>query len=108
MSSSTKTRTKTSPEETVKAAVEKTPGDTTEGIAQVVGIGRSTAGKVLARLADAGEVARHKGGRDHGKRLPDRWTLAGVAMPDAYDGQVLGRRECHPGDRGQRGGGQGR
>jgi hypothetical protein len=85
MSSKTKTESKGSPEEAVKAAVETTAGGTTEGIAQVAGIGRSTAGKVLGRLADAGEVTRHQGGRDRGKRLPDRWTLAGVEMP----GQVL-------------------
>ncbi|MGA2452105.1 MAG: hypothetical protein ABSG93_01180 [Solirubrobacteraceae bacterium] len=89
MSSKTKTESKGSPEEAVKAAVQTTPGGTTEGIAQVAGIGRSTAGKVLGRLTDAGEVTRHQGGRDRGKRLPDRWTLAGVEMPEAYAGYVL-------------------
>ena len=89
MSSKTKTESKGSPEEAVKAAVQTTPGGTTEGIAQVAGIGRSTAGKVLGRLTDAGEVTRHQGGRDRGKRLPDRWTLAGVEMPEAYAGHVL-------------------
>jgi hypothetical protein len=96
MSSKTKTESKPSPEETVKKAVETTPGGTTEGVAQVAGIGRSTAGKVLARLADAGEVVRHQGGRDRGKRLPDRWTLAEVAMPDAYAGHVLGGAKAAP------------
>ena len=62
MSSKTKTEPKGSPEEAVKAAVQTTAGGTTEGIAQVAGIGRSTAGKVLGRLADAGEVTRHQGG----------------------------------------------
>jgi DNA-binding MarR family transcriptional regulator len=90
MSSKTKTESKPSPEEAVKAAVEKHPGATAEGIAGVAGIGRSTAGKVLGRLADADEVVRHQGGRDQGKRLPDRWTLAGVEMPDAYAHQVVG------------------
>ena len=89
MSSKTNTESKGSPEEAVKAAVKTTAGGTTEGIAQVAGIGRSTAGKVLGRLADAGEVNRHQGGRDRGKRLPDRWTLAGVEMPEAYAGHVL-------------------
>lgn len=84
MSRSTKTPTKPSLEDTIKTAVEKTPGGTTEGIAQVAGVGRSTAGKALARLAAAGDVTRHQGGRDHGKRLPDRWTLVGVEMPSAY------------------------
>jgi hypothetical protein len=90
MSSDTKTESKGSSEEAVKAAVEKHPGATSEGIAGVAGIGRSTAGKVLGRLADAGEVTRHRGGRGSGaRRLPDRWTLAGVAMPDAYAGHVI-------------------
>jgi hypothetical protein len=83
MTTITKTRSKGSPDEAVKTAVEKTPGGTTEGIAMTAGIGRSTAAKALARLADASEVTRHKGGRDRGKRLHDRWTLAGVEMPDA-------------------------
>ncbi len=96
MSSKTKTESKGSPEEAVKAAVEATAGGTTEGIAQVAGIGRSTAGKVLGRLADAGEVTRHQGGRDRGKRLPDRWTLAGVEMPAAYAGHVLGDAKAAP------------
>lgn len=90
MSSKTKTESKPSPEEAVKAAVEKHPGATAEGIAGVAGIGRSTAGKVLGRLADGDEVVRHQGGRDQGKRLPDRWTLAGVEMPDAYAHHVVG------------------
>jgi hypothetical protein len=45
------------------------------------------------RLADAGEVTRHQGGRDGGKRQPDRWTLAGVEMPDAYAGHVIPTEE---------------
>jgi hypothetical protein len=89
MSSKTKIESKRSSEEAVKAAVKEIPGGTAEGVAQVAGIGRSTAGKVLARLADAGEVTRHQGGHDRGKRLPDRWTLAGVEMPDAYATYVL-------------------
>jgi hypothetical protein len=90
MSKDTKADTKPSPDQSVKKAVEGTPGGTTEGIGQVAGVARSTAGKVLGRLADAGEVVRHQGGRDGGKRLPDRWTLAGVAMPPAFAGQVVG------------------
>jgi hypothetical protein len=93
MTSKTKTDSKGSPEEAITKAVESTPGGATAGIAQVAGIGRSTAAKVLARLADAGQLTRHQGGRDRGKRLPDRWTLAGVEMPAAYAGQVLGAEE---------------
>ena len=96
MRSNTKAAAKPSPDEAVKKAVEKTPGGTTEGIAQVVGIARSTAGKALGRLADKGDVNRHKGGRDGGKRLPDRWTLAGVDMPPAYAGHVTSGSSTEP------------
>ena len=82
MTSSTKSNAKTSPDEAVKKAVAETPGATTQDIAQVAGIARSTAGKVLGRLADKNEVTRYAGGRE-GKRLPDRFTLAGVEMPPA-------------------------
>lgn len=89
MANSRKTGSKGSPEETIKAVVAKTPGATTDGIARVVGISRSTAGMVLARLADTREITRHRGARDRGKRLPDRWTSSGVEIPDAYTGHVL-------------------
>ena len=84
MTSNTKTQPKTSPDEAVKKAVTDTPGATIGGVAQVAGISVSTAGKVLGRLADNKAIVRHKGGRDGGKRLPDRFTLAGVDLPAAY------------------------
>jgi hypothetical protein len=84
MTSNTKSQPKTSPDEAVKKAVAETPGATIGGVAQVAGIAVSTAGKVLGRLADNKAIIRHKGGRDGGKRLPDRFTLAGVDLPAAY------------------------
>ncbi len=46
-------------------------------IAVSAGVGRSTAGKLLAQLASDGEVRRTKGGRGDGnRRLPDLWSLA--------------------------------
>jgi hypothetical protein len=38
----------------------------------------------------AGEVIRHRGGHNGGRRLPDRWTIAEVDMPAAYTKHVLG------------------
>jgi hypothetical protein len=90
MSKGTKADSKPSPEDAVKKVVAATPGATTEGIGKATGIARSTAGKLLGRLANAGELVRHQGGRDGGKRLPDRWTLAGVEMPAAFAAHVAG------------------
>jgi hypothetical protein len=87
MTKSTKSATKPSADEAVKKAVEDQPGATAEGAASAAGIGRSTATKALARLRDAGELTRYEGGRERGKRLPDRFTLAGVELP-AYAGHT--------------------
>jgi hypothetical protein len=103
MTTNTKSNAKTSPDEAVKKAVADTPGGTTEGIAQVAGIARSTAGKVLGRLADKSDITRHKGGRDGGKRLPDRFTLAGVEMPPAYAAHVTSGALREPAASEQRG-----
>lgn len=43
-------------------------------VAEAAGIGRSTATKTLAALADDGQVHRTAGGRDRARRLPDLWS----------------------------------
>jgi hypothetical protein len=53
-------------------------------IAVSAGVGRSTAGKLLAQLESDGEVRRTEGGRDGNRRLPDLWSLAGQ-QPAAND-----------------------
>jgi hypothetical protein len=88
MTKSTKSATKPSPDEAVKKAVEDHPGVTAEGVASTAGIGRSTASKALARLRETGHLTRHEGGRERGKRLPDRFTLAGTELPPAYAGHA--------------------
>jgi hypothetical protein len=88
MSKGKRATTKPSPADAVLTAVEANPGAATDGIASSAGVARSTASKALAVLADASKVARHEGGRDKGKRLPDRWTVAGVEMPAAYAAHV--------------------
>jgi len=52
-------------------------------IAVSAGVGRSTAGKLLAQLESDGEVRRTAGGRDGNRRLPDLWSLA--SQPAATD-----------------------
>lgn len=51
-------------------------------LAERAGIARSTATKTLAALAAADQVTRRAGGRDGGRRLPDRWSLP-TATPAA-------------------------
>jgi hypothetical protein len=88
MSKGKNAATKASPEDAVLTAVEANPGVATEGIASSAGLARSTASKTLARLADTGKVVRHEGGREKGKRLPDRRTVSDVEMPAAYAAHV--------------------
>jgi hypothetical protein len=53
-------------------------------IAVSAGVGRSTAGKLLAQLESDGEVRRTEGRRDGTRRLPDLWSLASTQpAPDA-------------------------
>lgn len=52
------------------------PKATVAQIAVSAGVGRSTAGKLLAQLESDGEVRRTEGGRDGKRRLPDLWSLA--------------------------------
>jgi MarR family len=52
------------------------PQATVAQIAVSAGVGRSTAGKLLAQLESDGKVRRTEGGRDGKRRLPDLWSLA--------------------------------
>lgn len=51
------------------------PGATAAELAEAAGIGRSTAGKLLATLATQGRVLRQPGGLKDGRRTADRWSL---------------------------------
>lgn len=51
------------------------PAATATELAAAAGIGRSTATKLLATLADQGRVLRQPGGHKDGRRTADRWTL---------------------------------
>jgi len=46
-------------------------------LAAALGLGQSTAAKHLAALESAGTARREPGGREAGRRLPDRWTATG-------------------------------
>jgi predicted transcriptional regulator len=61
--------------EALLAALADRPGATATELAQAAGIGRSTAAKLLATLADQGRVLRQPGGHHDGRRAADRWTL---------------------------------
>jgi predicted transcriptional regulator len=61
--------------EALLGALADRPGATATELAQAAGIGRSTAAKLLATLADQGRVLRQPGGLKDGRRAADRWTL---------------------------------
>ncbi len=76
------TPTKPTPD-TVAAALVAQPGATAAELAEAAGIGRSTAAKALAAMEQEGTARRATGGRDGGRRLPDRWHPVGsTAGPD--------------------------
>ena len=71
-------------EDALRKALSAQPDATAAELAAAAGLGRSTASKTLARLEQAGQVRRREGGRDSGRRLPDRWTLSPAQpAPDA-------------------------
>jgi predicted transcriptional regulator len=61
--------------EALAGALADRPGATATELAKAAGIGRSTAAKLLATLADQGRVLRQPGGHHDGRRAADRWTL---------------------------------
>jgi DNA-binding IclR family transcriptional regulator len=103
------TAAKSSSEEAVLSALKLNPDSTAGELAESAGIGRSTVGKVLVRLERAGRARRTAGGRDGGRRLPDRWKLTAPKSssrrrsngsrlrPGELDGLVLGYLAKHGG-----------
>lgn len=75
------TTNKVSPEQVLDALAAH-PGSTSAALAEVLGIGQSTAAKHLAALESAGTAHREAGGRDAGRRLADRWNTAPSAPDD--------------------------
>lgn len=96
------TTTKAPTEQAVMDALAARPDATAAEIATTARLGRSTVGKALAGLERAARVRRSAGGREGGRRLPDRWSLTaeekpsrpssggGRLRPGQLDGLVLG------------------
>jgi hypothetical protein len=71
-------KSKTTPaKQAILEVLKVAPEATVAQIAVSAGVGRSTAGKVLAQMESDGEVRRTEGGRNGKQRLPDLWSLAG-------------------------------
>ena len=62
--------------DTVLTALSATADRTANELAQATGLGRSTVTRTLAELEQTGQATRNPGGRDNGRRLPDRWAAA--------------------------------
>jgi len=68
--------TTTNPAEAITSALGEHPESSAAELAEVAGIGRSTANNFLAALERAGKVVRRPGGHEGGRRVSDRWSLA--------------------------------
>ena len=82
-------------EQALRKALEANPEATAADLAAAAGVGRSTAGKVLAHLATSGEIQRTDGAREGARRLPDRFSLASAELSDGP--RAAGRRVAHDG-----------
>lgn len=82
MNNSKQTTEKPASEQAILKALAANPEATAAEVSVAASVGRSTASKVLARLASTREVRRTEGGRDGARRLPDRFVLA-AAEPAA-------------------------
>lgn len=80
------------------AALNANPGATAGELAEIAGVNRSTASKALATMAEIGRATRKEGGREGGKRLPDRWqavvsdedVVSANSAPPAADAELAG------------------
>ncbi len=80
------TTQKVSPE-TILESLAAHPRLTAAKLAEVLGIGQSTAAKHLATLEVAGAARREPGGREGGRRVADRWSATEPAADEAtHDG----------------------
>ncbi len=82
------TTQKVSPEQILKVLTTH-PGATSSELAEVLGIGQSTAAKHLATLESAGTARREPGGREGGRRLADRWSTTTPAPDDTAPDDVV-------------------
>jgi hypothetical protein len=86
----TTTTTRTIAEDKLWGALRANPGATTAELSISAGIGRSTAGKLLAAWAADGSIER-TAGTQAGRRAADRWTIPTTDAPsDGIDDQTGG------------------
>jgi DNA-binding transcriptional ArsR family regulator len=90
------TSTKPTGEEIMVKALASQGDLTSAEIASATGLGRSTVARALAALERADVVRRSPGGRDGGRRRPDRWSAGAREersrarlRPGELDGLVL-------------------
>jgi DNA-binding MarR family transcriptional regulator len=76
---------KVTPED-ILTALGAHPGSTASELAETLGIGQSTAAKHLAVLETTGAACRALGGREAGRRVPDRWSLTTSTVPTRTPG----------------------
>jgi hypothetical protein len=95
MSKTMKPAAKPSTEDAITKALKANPDATAAEVAAVANVGRSTASKVLARLTSVGQVCRTEGGRDGGRRLPDRFALAS-AKPAGKAAKLPAAKDAEP------------
>jgi DNA-binding MarR family transcriptional regulator len=83
------TTQKVSPDQVLDALATHA-GATSAELAEVLGIGQSTAAKHLAALESAGTARREPGGREGGRRLADRWSTTAPAPHDTASDDTEG------------------
>jgi predicted transcriptional regulator len=78
---------RTAAEDKLWAALHANPDNTAAELAHAAGIGRSTAGKILARWGGEGSVTRTSTPAEGGRRSADRWAIADTDIaPDPDSG----------------------
>jgi len=82
---------RTAAEDKLWAALHAHPGATSGDLASHAGIGRSTAGKILAAWASEGSVTRTSQSASDGRRAADIWTIS-----ETVDDQVICATTAQP------------
>lgn len=102
-------RVRTAAEDKLWAALRANPQSTTSELSTEAGIGKSTAGKILAAWNTDGSVNRTSGMGDGGRRAADRWTIIDAdtdehAPAEATVAEVVAAEEPSPIDGDEAGG----
>jgi hypothetical protein len=94
-----KTKTPPPAKQAILEVLKVEPQTSIAQIAVSAGVGRSTAGKLLAQLESDGKVRRTEGGRDGKRRLPDLWSLASQHDANAKPASATDRKPSGEPDR---------